>query len=168
MQNIILKTERLNLEIIDKSHIGDLYNLLSNKKVQKYFPKTLDKIESEQFYEKIQNRYKSDGYCYWAIIRKNDKKFIGICGILNQTIDEQTEAEIGYRLLDSFWGRGYGTEAAKGCVEYAKEKLKKESVISLIRSKNLASIRVAEKNGFKFEKESLFQELPHQVYRLQL
>jgi RimJ/RimL family protein N-acetyltransferase len=95
-------------------------------------------------------------------------KFLGICGVINQIIDEQTETEIGYRLLDSYWGKGYGTEAVKGCAKYAKEKLKKESIISLIRSENLASIRVAEKNGFKFEKESLFQELPHQVYRLQL
>jgi RimJ/RimL family protein N-acetyltransferase len=168
MQNIILKTERLNLEIIDQSHFDDLYNLLSNRKVQKYFPKTLNKTESEQFYEKIQNRYKSDGYCYWAVIRKYDMKFLGICGVINQIIDEQTETEIGYRLLDFYWGKGYGTEAVKGCAKYAKEKLKKESIISLIRSENLASIRVAEKNGFKFEKESLFQELPHQVYRLQL
>lgn len=166
MKNIILKTKRLNLEIIDKSHFDMLYNLLSNRRVQQYFPKALNKIESKEFYEKIQNRYKSDGYCYWAVIRKNDKEFIGICGVLKQEIDGQTEAEIGYRLLDSFWGKGYGTEAVKGCIKYAKEKLEKESVISLIRSVNIPSIKVAEKNGFRFEKESIFHDLPHQVYRL--
>ena len=168
MNNIILKTKRLRLENINRSHLDDLYNLLSNPKVQKYFPKTLNKKETKEFYERIQNRYRSDGHCFWVVIRKNDNQFIGICGILRQEIDGQVETEIGYRLIDKFWGKGYGTEAAEGCVKYAKEKLKKTSVISLIRSVNVSSKRVAEKNGFKLEKETIFDDLPHQVYRLSL
>ena len=156
MNNIILKTKRLNLEIIDESHYENLYKLLSNEKVHQYFPKALNKVEPKEFYEKIQNRYRDDGYCYWAVIQKDDNKFLGICGVLKHKIDGQVEAEIAYRLFDSFWGKGYGTEAAKGCVEYAKEKLMKKSVISLIRSVNVPSIRVAEKNGFRFEKETTF------------
>jgi len=120
MNNIILKTKRLKLEIIDESHYENLYKLLSNEKVHQYFPKALNKIEPKEFYEKIQNRYRDDGYSYWAVIRKDDNKFLGICGVLKQEIDGQVEAEIAYRLFDSFWGKGYGTEAAKGCVEYAK------------------------------------------------
>jgi RimJ/RimL family protein N-acetyltransferase len=166
MQNIVLKTERLYLEVIQRIHFSDLCGLLSNKRVQRYFPKALNKKETEEFYEKIQKRYNSDGYCYWAVIRKTDKKFLGICGVIDQTIDGQMEAEIAFRLLDTFWGSGYGTEAAKGCINYAKEALEKNSVICLIRSINKASIRVAEKNGFKFEKESNFQGYPHRVYRL--
>jgi [ribosomal protein S5]-alanine N-acetyltransferase len=168
MRNIILETERLKLEKIGEDHFGNLYKLLSNEKVHKYFPKALDEIESNEFYEKILSRYKTDGYCFWAVIRKNDNEFLGICGILNQKIDGQVESEIGYRLLETFWCNGYGTEAAKGCIDYAEDKLSEKSVISLIRSVNIPSIRVAEKNGFQFEKETIFHELPHRVYRLKL
>ena len=126
MQNIVLKTERLYLEVIQRIHFNDLYGLLSNKRVQTYFPKVLNKKESEEFFKKIQQRYRSDGYCYWAVIRKKDKKFLGICGVIDQTIDGQTEAEIAFRLLGIFWGSGYGTEAAKGCIKYAKEAKKKK------------------------------------------
>jgi ribosomal-protein-alanine N-acetyltransferase len=168
MSNIILETERLKLEMIGEKHFENLFKLLSNEKVHKYFPKALNEIESKEFYMKIQSRYETDGYCFWAVVRKSDNEFLGICGILNQNIDGQVESEIGYRFLDSFWCNGYGTEAAKGCIDYAKNKLSKKSVISLIRPVNTPSIRVAEKNRFQFEKETIFHELPHRVYRLKL
>ncbi len=161
-----MKTERLKLEMINEYHFDNLCKLLSNKKVHKYFPKVLSEIESKEFYEKILSRYKADGYCFWAVIRRTDNEFLGICGILKQKIDGQVESEIGYRLLDAFWCKGYATEAAKGCIDYAKEKLTKKSVISLIRSVNYPSIRVAEKNGFQYEKDTIFHELSHRVYRL--
>lgn len=168
MNHTILTTKRLRLEKIGIEHKEEIYKLLSNAKVQTFFPKTLDKKESTDFFEKIQCRYQTDGYCYWAVIRKTDNTFIGICGLLSQIIDGENETEVGYRLSDEFWNQGYGTEAAKGCIIYAKDKLKLPSIISLIQSVNKPSIRVAEKNGFKLEKETIFQELPHFVYRLLL
>ena len=168
MRKIILKTKRLRLEEVKKNHFNDLYSLLSNSKVHKHFPKALNKNEAKEFYDRIQNRYKSDGYCFWAVIRIVDNEFLGICGILRQEVDGQVEAEIGYRFIDKFWCNGYATEAAKGCIGYAKEKLRKSSIISLIRPDNIPSIRVAEKNGLKLEKETIFHDLPHQLYRLQL
>ncbi len=166
MNSIILKTERLRLELISERHFESLYKLLSNPEVHRHFTKTLNRKESEEFFEKIQSRYKTDGYCFWAVIRRSDNIFMGICGLLQQKIDGQNETEIGYRLSDEYWSRGYGTEAAGGCVKYAVEKRNSPSVISLIRPANIASKRVAEKNGLSFEKESIFQDLPHHVYRL--
>jgi len=168
MNIIVLTTKRLKLEIINEGHIDDLYSLLSNQNVQKYFPKTLNQIETKEFYDKIQERYKSDGYCFLAVIRKNDMAFVGICGVLKQVIDGKIEAEIGYRLLDKYWGNGYGVEAAKGCIKFAKKQLNKESIISLIRPQNTPSVRVAEKCGLSFEKETIFLGSTHHVYRLKL
>lgn len=168
MGNIILTTKRLRLEKIGEDHKKDLFILLSNHKVHKYFPKTLNLEESEAFFDKIQSRYNTDGFCFWAVIRKNDNVFIGICGLVSQLIEGQKEVEVGYRLSDEFWGQGYGTEAAKGCIEYAKEKLNLPSIISLIRAVNIPSIRVAEKNGLILEKEVMFHDLPNLLYRIYL
>ena len=168
MKHTILKTKRLRLEKIRIEHKEELYKLLSNPAAHKFFPKTLDKIESGEFFKKVQQKYKTDGYSFWAVIRQADNKFIGICGLLSQIIDGKTETEIGYRLSDDFWNQGYGTEAAKGCISFAKEKLKLTSIISLIRPANKPSIRVAEKNGLTLEKETIFHDLAHLVYRLNL
>ncbi len=168
MSEIILTTKRLRLEKIGEEHKKDLFKLLSNPKVHKYFPKTLVGKEAEDFYEKIQIRYNTDGYCFWAVIRKSDDILLGICGLFSQVIEGQKEVEVGYRFFDKFWGQGYGPEAASGCIDYAKTKLNLSSVISLIRSVNIQSIRVAEKNGLVFEKEVIFHDMPHNLYRLYL
>ncbi len=168
MNNIIFETDRLILEVIQKKHTRDLYNLLSNENVHKYFPKPLNEDESHEFYDNIQQRYIEDGFCFWAVIRKADLKFIGICGLLKQVINNQIETEVGYRILDIYWGNGYGTEAANGCIKYAKEKLGKKSIISIIREINKPSIKVAEKNGLIYETKIVFNNLPHNVYRKSL
>ena len=168
MSEIIIKTKRLRLEKITEHHKRDLFSLLSNPEVHKYFPKTLNEKESEEFFERIQLRYVLDGFCFWAVIRKSDETFLGICGLLSQIIEGENEIEVGYRFSDEFWGQGYGPEAAMGCIEYAKENLNTPSVISLIRSVNLQSIRAAEKNGLEFEKEVLFHGMPHNLYRISL
>lgn len=53
MANIILETERLRVETIEEDHFGDLYKLLSNERVCKYFPKVLNEIESKEFLKKF-------------------------------------------------------------------------------------------------------------------
>lgn len=166
MPEIILTTKRLRLEKIGEEQKKDLFKLLSNPKVHKYFPKILDDKEKEEFLEKIQHQYNTIGYCFWAVIRKKDETFLGICGLLSQFIEGKKEVEVGYRLSDEFWGQGYGPEAASGCIDYAKTKLNLSSVISLIRAVNRQSIRVAEKNGLAFEKEVMFHDMPHNLYRL--
>ncbi len=161
----ILETERLVLETLEEDSIDDLAKLLANERVHKFFPKTLTRAESCEFLKKVQQRQHTDGVSFWGVFRKNDQRFLGICGLLKQTVDEVEETEVAYRISDEFWGKGYGTEAAKGCTKYAQDVLKSASVISLILEENVQSIRVAEKNGLQFEKVSIFHGQPHRVYR---
>ena len=163
--NVILETTRLTLEEITERHFQDLYELLSNKRVHKYFPKTLNRTESKEFLEKVQKRQKDSGLSFWLVRQKENNLFLGICGLLEQTIDGVKEVEVGYRINDQFWGNGFGTEAAAGCQKYARETLGLESIISLILPINKQSIRVAEKNGLQFEKTTIFHEQLHNVYR---
>jgi RimJ/RimL family protein N-acetyltransferase len=168
MRKKILDTERLVLEELDQGHFDELAVLLSNVNVHRYFPKTLDIKESIDFLETVQKRQKEDGISFWAVIRKKDHQFLGICGLLKQIIEGIEEIEVGYRIDDKYWGKGYGTEAAAGCLKYAKEVLGLETIISLILPINLQSVRVAEKNGLKLEKEVMFHEQMHRVYRIDL
>ncbi|ODS30742.1 MAG: hypothetical protein SCARUB_04137 [Candidatus Scalindua rubra] len=108
MSKKILETKRLILEELDEKHFDDLYKLLSNKKVQKYFPKTLDEKESKEFLNKVKKKYHDDGFSFWAVIRIEDKRFIGICGLLKQIMDENEEVEVAYRIIDIYWGNGFG------------------------------------------------------------
>jgi [ribosomal protein S5]-alanine N-acetyltransferase len=161
----ILETERLVLETLEDAHFDALAALLANEKVHRFFPKVLSREESQEFLQEVQKRQRQDGTSFWGVIHKEDQRFLGICGLLKQTIDGIEETEVGYRIADEFWGKGYGTEAAAGCMRYAKDVLKLPSIISLILKENRPSIRVAEKNGLALEKETLFYDRVHQVYR---
>lgn len=162
----ILETERLILETLEDNRFEELAELLANEKVHRFFPKTLNRQESHDFLQTVRKRQLEDGHSFWAVIRKEDQRFLGICGLLKQYIDETVEIEAAYRINDEFWGQGYGTEAAKGCMAYAKNTLRLSSVISLILPQNVQSIRVAQKNGLQFEKEAMFHGQIHQVYRI--
>lgn len=166
MSKKILDTKRLILEELDQHHIDDLYKLLSNPKVQKHFPKTLTLNETIGFLDKVKDKYSVDGTSFWAVIDKINYQFLGICGLLKQNIDDVQETEVAYRINDMFWNQGFATEASNGCLKYAKEKLKLKSIISLILPENKPSIRVAMKNSLIYEKDTLFQNRIHQVYRI--
>ena len=75
---------------------------------------------------------------------------------------------IGYRLHPSYWGRGIATEAARAVRDHAFNDLRIERVISLIHPENLASRRVAEKNGMAPEKETVFRGFPAIVFGINL
>ena len=167
-RNVILETERLILEEINIRHYEELLKLLSNEIVHKYFPKALNKAESEDFLKKVQERQKESGLSFWAVRHRENNSFLGICGLLKQTIDGLEEVEVGYRINDTFWGNGFGTEAVAGCLKYAKEVLGLDTIISLILPINKQSIRVAEKNGLNFEKVTIFNDQLHHVYRKRL
>lgn len=166
MQDKILETPRLILEKLTEKHKENLFKLLSNERVHRHFPKALNKEESEEFFNKVQKKYEEDGFSFWAVIRKEDSQFLGICGILKQIVEGKEAFEVGYRILDNFWGKSYGTEAANGCIIYGKEELRKDNIIALIREQNFQSIRVAEKNGMKYEKDVIAHDLQHRLYRI--
>ncbi|MFT5730884.1 MAG: ribosomal-protein-alanine N-acetyltransferase [Desulforhopalus sp.] len=166
MSTAIVTTERLYLEIIKKRHFGDLYSLLSNKEVQKHFPSILNRKEAKQFYDKIQIRYKEDGYCFLAVKRKQDNLFLGICGLLKQEVDNQFQMEIGYRFQNQYWGNGYATEAVKGCVQYVREKELFESLMILSVPENTPSIKVAKRSGFTYLRTTIFHGLTHEIYQI--
>ena len=65
---------------------------------------------------------------------------IGFCGV--KYLPEIELPEVGYRFLREFWGKGIATEAAKACVEFAREDLNIEKLIALIIPENTGSIRV--------------------------
>ena len=57
--------------------------------------------------------------------------------------------EVGYRYLKEYWGKGIGNEAARVCVDFARDDLKIKKLLALIIPENTASIKVARNLGMK-------------------
>lgn len=121
---------------------------------------------TRDFIQRNIDRYAKDGVGFYAITLKGTRELIGCGGIIMQPTDQGIEPEIGYQMRRDQQGRGYATEMACGCMNYAFETLGADHIISLIRPDNMASRRVAEKNGLVVDREFLWRDHLHLVYRM--
>jgi len=85
------------------------------------------------------------GYGQWVLTLKDSGERIGRAGLYNP--EGWPGLEVGYVIAPEHQGRGFATEAAGTALRHAREVLQAPRVISLIRTGNVRSQRVAEKLG---------------------
>jgi [ribosomal protein S5]-alanine N-acetyltransferase len=122
--------------------------------------------DCSNWYKKQFNRYATGRGGMNALIEKTTGKLIGHCGLLVQTVDGILELEVGYSLLPEFRGRGYATEAAGKCRDFAFENKFAESLISIISLTNAPSANVALKNGMHPEKQTVYNQNEVTIFRI--
>ena len=86
----------------------------------------------------------------WAVVSKENEEVLGWCGL--KFHPKEDFVDLGFRLFQNQWGKGYATEASKLSLEYGFRTLGLEHVIGRADVRNQASIRVLEKMGM-VEKE---------------
>jgi RimJ/RimL family protein N-acetyltransferase len=91
------------------------------------------------------------GWSFWYMVQKQTggDELLGICGFKGLP-DPQGEVEIGYSILSQFRNRGYATEAVMRLVSWALTHQRVNAVIAETLPYLKQSIRVLEKNGFRF------------------
>jgi RimJ/RimL family protein N-acetyltransferase len=92
------------------------------------------------------------GYGYWAITDAATGEFLGDVGFADfqrgvPMLDGYPE--VGWALAPGAWGRGIATEAVQAIVTWGDTNLEAEEVRCIIDAPNTASVRVAEKAGFR-------------------
>lgn len=114
--------------------------------IMKYFEKPLSVEESQAMMERMNRMFDDKGYCYFAVDLLESGELLGMIGMGWKTFEAEFTpcVDIGWRIRKEFWNKGYTTEGAKRCLEYAEELGIKE-VLSLASSDNKASIRVMQK-----------------------
>ena len=82
------------------------------------------------------------GFTLWAVERKEDGELLGFCGL--KIADDSSspfvgEFEVGWRLREDAWGRGYAKEAAAASIDFAFGRLAAERVVAITFQQNVAS-----------------------------
>lgn len=144
-----LDTERLWLREFRGSDHDAYAAMLGDPQVMQYIGdgKTVGHPESWRAIASMLGHWQLRGYGMWAIEEKATGTLLGRAGFIDPP--GWPGFELGWLLGRAHWGRGYATEAAKRCLQYAFEDLRRDHVISLIRPSNKPSIRVAERLGEK-------------------
>ena len=122
--------------------------------------------QCEKWFEICENRYRNDTGGMNVLIDKLTNELIGQCGLLVQEVDDTKELEIGYSILPRYWNKGYASEAAQKCRDYAFSHNFAESLISIIHIENIKSEKVALKNGMQKTKQTVFKEMPVNIFRI--
>ena len=167
MGGIIWETERLSLREITAEDLDDLLEIWGDPETMRFFPHTLDSQAMREWIERNRRRYEQYGHGLWAAPLRGERKLVGDCGLVIQEVDGIEELEVGYHFNRKYWGRGFATEAARACMDYAFERLGRRRVISMIRPENTPSRRVAERNGLRIEREVQWHGYLHYVYAIE-
>lgn len=147
---MIFETTRLYARRLEKSDEAAFFELMSNPKVMNPIPKKpLSKAESNSKLAELILLEKSSDTRIWCLCEKGSHDLIGICGILK---NDEKEDEIAYRILEPFWGNGYGTEIAKGLIDYCFVTMKSALVTADVWVDNVKSVKILSK-FFTLKKE---------------
>jgi RimJ/RimL family protein N-acetyltransferase len=147
-------TDRLTFREMDAGDLDDMAALLGDPDVMTYYPRPKTRTEAAQWIDWNRRLYRTRGYGLWLLATAG-VEFAGDCGLTPQVVDGVTELEIGYHVRRALQGRGYATEAASACRDFARTVLGVSRLVAIIHPDNRPSQRVAEKIGLCPEKRSL-------------
>lgn len=170
----VCESERVFLRPYTQADFAALHKIVSDKETMVAWGHGFSKKESEEWLEKQLAHYQQYGFGIWAIVEKKSGKIIGNAGLnyaeINLKSKTQKIVEIGYLLHRDFWGKGYGSEAARICAKYGFETLGLEEVYCLIKEDNLSSLKVAKKLSMQkvgeYPKPYKGKKINHLVFKL--
>jgi [ribosomal protein S5]-alanine N-acetyltransferase len=95
---------------------------------------------------------------------KEGNEFVGSFAVI--PVKNSNDIQLGYALLQPFWGLGYASESVKGGIQYAFAHLDLENIAGITEAENIASQKVLTRNGFVFEKSFTEDNKLLHIYRL--
>jgi ribosomal-protein-alanine N-acetyltransferase len=139
-----------------------------------HFPSLLTRAESDGLVDRFEAHFERHGFGLWAVEVIDHAPFIGFVGLAVPPFDAHFTpcVEIGWRLAAEFWGRGYATEAARACVDFAFRQADMTELVSMAVPQNVRSRQVMERLGMTHDPADDFDHpmLPdcrrHVLYRL--
>ena len=157
---IVVETERLILRRFTPEDAADNYRIYTDPENMRFMGGPPDSVESEREHirKHIANYYEQHGFGLWAAVLKENARLIGRCGLLYQQVEGTREVEVTYLIDRLYWGRGLATEAAREAVKLGFESYGFRRIVALINPENVASVRVAEKVGMRYERDVDFKE----------
>lgn len=163
------ETERFKFRLLEYSDYDTWIEFFRNSGAARFLGiHGLETPEDQcrKWFEIAFGRYRDELGGMNALIDKSSGEFIGQSGLLVQEVDGRSELEISYSIMPQFWNKGYATEAAVKCRNYAFEHDYAQSLISIIHVDNVQSQSVALKNGMSKSKQTIFKKMPVHIYRI--
>jgi len=159
--NPVIETERTYLRYFQEDDIEDIWELDSDPQVHLYLgnnPLT-SKEGALKSIRGILQQYIDNGIGRLVIIEKSTGEFLGWSGLKWETQLSQLGPyyDLGYRLKQKHWKKGFASETAKAVMKYGFEELKLPKICAAADVDNIGSNKILKalemdfKNTFTYE-----------------
>ncbi len=150
----VVETERLILRGSQPDDFAFYRELRADPEVARYTGgEPLSEEDSWTKYLRSIGHWAVMGFGYWLVEARDSGQAIGEVGFsdFKRVIEPSIkgEPEIGWALTPSVHGKGYASEAALAAVAWGDKNFKAKRMSCIIDPEHAASIRIAEKCGFK-------------------
>jgi RimJ/RimL family protein N-acetyltransferase len=147
-----LETPRLSLRLPRESDFDDGWaEMHGDAEAMRHLGGALPRSVAWRVLAQVVGMWSLLGFGQFSVIEKASGRWIGRVGPWRP--EGWPAAEIGWMLHPDAWGRGYATEAASVCMDYAIGVLGWDRVTHMIHPYNMASQAVAQRLGSAFVEE---------------
>src|SRR5262249_8615538 len=161
---IVCQTARLTLRHFTMDDLQPLAAMHSDPEVARFIGGVKTPEQTRQRLLEWLSEYERYGFSKWAVVLRATGELVGRCGLSPEQIDGVAEWELGWTFARAHWGHGYATEAASAAKDHCFNNLGLHRLISLIRLRNFASVRVAERIGMIYERLVQWNNAPADLY----
>lgn len=157
MGTVVIETKRLSLHELsadDANDVAFIFRLLNEPSFLKNIgDRGVHSLQDAHGYllKGPMASYLANGFGLYRVQEKASGKAAGLCGLVKRATLQ--DADLGYALLPEFCGQGYAVEAAMAVLAEARARLHIDRIVAITDPRNLSSIRVLEKLGFRYEKK---------------
>lgn len=148
-----METEHLYLRRFTVDDAKEYWPLVSRPEILRYTGEqpqaTLDDVREILLTRPLKD-YSVHGFGRMACIEKSTGRIVGFSGL--KYLEDLNEVDIGYRFLPECWGKGYATESAITLMRQCNSEFGVRRIVGLVDPENVASKRVLEKLGLRFER----------------
>lgn len=145
----ILTTERLTLRRLSIVDYQDIFDLRSDKEINKFLDRQLCKTteDAKNFIRKVNENIEKGGTYYWAISLTETKQFVGTICLFDFSI-EKNSCEIGYELIINYQKQGIMQEAVEKVINFVFQTLEFKKILAFTYYENLNSTNLLSKLNF--------------------
>jgi len=154
-----IETDRLVIRPWEPGDDAGFREMVGDPEMMRYISRgrRWDEERIAEFHARQRRHLASRGCCMGALVERASGGLAGVCGL--QPMRTSDEIEVGWWVAKRLWGRGLATEGGAAALRFGWEKLGLRRVKAIAEPENLASLRVMEKLGLRFERRVISGEL---------
>jgi RimJ/RimL family protein N-acetyltransferase len=164
----VLETERLLLRAHEEKDFPAYAAMWADPVVTRYFPSPLSEEESWKKFLRSFGQWAIGGYGFWSVYDRKSGEFLGETGFFEARREIVPSLvgipEAGWSFIAAAHGKGYASEAVTATHRWGDVHFGKARTTCIIVPENRASIRVAEKAGYREAVRTTYHNEPIAVF----